>query len=711
MVAFPSEAGSERRPWSRPGRAIAAQLAAEREQWMLWIPVAVGAGVSLYFALPVEPPLWPALLIAGIGCATGYRLRNSGPALLLASAVSLIAIGVAVAQLRTASVTAPMLTDEIGPVRITGRILAAEPLPAGRRLLLDELVIEGVAPESTPSRIRLRVTRIDPDILPGDRVQLLAKLAPPSPPMAPGAYDFQRDAFFQQVGGIGFALGTATRIGEGAEGGFRRRLELSVERLRLAMGERIRAALPGRDGPVAAALIVGTQTGIDRQVMDAMRDSGLAHLLSISGVHIGFVAAIIFGIVRGGLSLVPPVALRYPIKKWAAVAALLGTFFYMILAGSPVPTQRAFLMTGLVMLAVLVDRVAITLRLVAWAALVVLLVRPEAVIGPSFQMSFAAVAALVAAYEGSRVWRTERRSELGWFGRALLYLGGLVLTSVIAGLATAPFALYHFNRFADYSVVANMLAVPLTGVVVMPMAVVAVALMPLGLESWPLAAMGWGVEGIIRIAEMVAGWPGSVMLLPAMPVSALAVAVLGELWLLLWRGRWRYIGILPLLLGMASTIFVRSPDILVSGDADLVAVRAADGGLAVNSNHGGLKAEIWLRRAGDAERDPWPAAGEPGAGGRLVCDALGCLYRAEGHLVALAWKAEALQEDCYEADLVISLEPVKWSCSSAAQVIDRFDLWREGGHAVWLDPDGARVVAVHDTRGRRPWVVQRRKMD
>lgn len=711
MAAFPTDDRAGEGRWPALVRWVAERLAAEREQWMLWAPVGIGLGVALYFALPFEPSAWPAIGLAATALGAAYLCRNAGGRLSLAAAVALVAIGFAMAQLRTASVAAPMLTDEIGPVEITGRILGAEPLPSGRRLLLDELVIEGVPPEATPARLRVRVSRIDPAIVPGDGIRLLAKLAPPSPPMAPGAYDFQRDAFFQQVGAVGFALGAPERIAGAASIGLAHRVALIVERLRLAMGERIRAALPGRDGPVAAALIVGTQTGIDPAVLAAMRDSGLAHLLSISGVHIGFVAAIIFGIVRGGLSLVPSLALRYPIKKWAAVAALLGTFFYMVLAGSPVPTQRAFLMTGLVMLAVLVDRVAITLRLVAWAALVVLLLRPEAAIGPSFQMSFAAVAALVAAYEGSRAWRARRRAEVGWLGRALLYLGGLVLTSVIAGLATAPFALYHFNRFADYSVIANMLAVPLTGILVMPMAVLAVAFMPFGLEALPLAAMGWGVEGVILIAETVAGWPGSVLLLPAMPTWGLAVAVLGGLWLLLWRGRWRYMGVLPLLLGMGSAALVEGPDILVSGDADLVAVRSADGGLTVSSPRGGLEAEVWLRRAGEAAREAWPAAGELGAGGLLACDALGCLYRAKDHVVALAWKAEALQEDCHAADLVVSLEPVERACPSARQVVDRFDLWRAGGHAIWLEAGGARVLSVRDTRGTRPWVVQRRKMD
>ena len=687
---------------------IAARFAAEREQWALWIPVCAGTGVAFYFALPIEPPLWPALLVGAAGFALAFLLRRRGAWPLLALGLALAALGCIAAELRTRSVAAPVLTDEIGPVEVTGRILEAEPLPTGRRLLLEAVTIEGLAPAATPARVRVRASKLDPAIAPGDRVRMLASLAPPSPPFAPGAYDFQRDAYFQRIGAMGFTLGAPALLDAPDAPSGDRRFSLAIARIRNAIGERILAALPGRDGPVAAALVVGSQAGIDKAVMQAMRDSGLAHLLSISGLHVGFVAAIFFALVRGGLSLVPAVALRYPIKKWAAVAALLGTFFYMLLAGSPVPTQRAFLMTALVMLAVLVDRVAITLRLVAWAALAILLLRPEALMGPSFQMSFGAVAALVAGYEGSREWRARRRADAGWAGRAALYVGGLLLTSLVAGLATAPFALFHFNRFTEYGVVANMLAVPLTGFLVMPAAVLAVALMPLGLEAAPLAVMGWGVEGVIRIAETVAAWPGSVLLLPAMPPAGLALATLGGLWLLLWRGRWRYWGLPPLVLGMASAALTVSPDILVSGDADLVAVRSADGGLAVNSRRGGLEAEIWLRRAGAAERDPWPEAGAgAGAGGWLSCDAIGCIYRAEGHVVALVWKAAALEEDCYRADLVVSLEPVERSCPAARAIVDRFDLWRAGGHAIWLAEDGYRLLSVAASRGQRPWVIRR----
>jgi len=273
--------------------------------------------------------------------------------------------------------------------------------------------------------------------------------------------------------------------------------------------------------------------------MQAIRDSGLAHLLAISGLHIGLVAGILFIWVRAMLALVGPLALRYPIKKWAAATAIAGALAYALIAGSTVPTQRAFLTVGLVLAAVMLDRRGLSIRLVAWAALAILIVQPESLLGPSFQMSFAAVTALIASYEV--ISERRRYDDYGnstlppWLRKAGLYLIGVALTTLIAGIATAPFAVFHLNRFADYGLAANLLAVPVTAMWVMPSAVVAFLLMPFGMEGLALASMGWGVDVIIKVAETVAGWDGAVTLVSAMPTAALCAIVLGGLWLALWR--------------------------------------------------------------------------------------------------------------------------------------------------------------------------------
>jgi competence protein ComEC len=679
---------------------------AERDRWALWLPIAGGVGAALYFGLPVEPAPWLGAVAPGLALGLAVGLRRWPAAVLVGALLTAAAVGFAAAQLRTALVAAPVLERELAPVELSGRAIEVQALPDGRRLLLDRLQVEDLSPEATPARLRIRVASGDEEIRPGDRVTLLAGVAPPSPPFAPGAYDFQRHAFFAGIGGYGFSYGALRAIERGVAADGTLDVVLWFAELRQSLTERILTALPGGTGAVAAALMTGSQSAIPEDVIVAMRDSGLAHLLSISGLHVGLVAGILFVGLRGALALVPALALRHPIKKWAAAAAIVATLLYTLLAGAPVPTQRAFLMTGLVLLAVLLDRSPFSMRAVAWAAAFILLIAPEALTGPSFQMSFAAVVALIAAYEASRDWRRHRRGEAGWPRWVARYAAGLAFTSLIAGVATTPYAVFHFGRMADYGVVANMLAVPLTGIWIMPWAVLAFLLMPFGAEALALVPMGWGVDAVISVARVVAGWPGAAALVPAMPLWGLALITGGGLWICVWQQRWRLLGAAPIVLGVASIWLTAPPDVLVSGDGRLMGVRDGTGGLLLSSARAeAFTAEGWLRRLGDDAAETWPALGST-ADGSLSCDMLGCIYRNGGHVVALVKQMAALDEDCRVADVVVSLVPVRRACPSAGTVIDRFDLWREGAHALWLTPETVEVVSVGETRGDRPWVVR-----
>ena len=473
------------------------------------------------------------------------------------------------------------------------------------------------------------------------------------------------------------------------------------------IAERIRASLGPEAGGVAAALMTGNRGAIPADVVSALRDAGLAHLLAISGLHVGLIAASLFAVVRGLLALWPAVALCFPIKKWAAAASLGGTFVYLLVTGATIPTQRAFLMTGLVLIAVMLDRVAISMTLVAWAAVVVLLLSPESLLGPSFQMSFAAVVALIATYEIVRVRFGEWRSRARFSRRALVYLMGVGLTTLVAGLATAPYAAFHFNRFVDYGLAANLAAVPVMAIWIMPWSVAAYALMPLGLEAVALAPMGWGIDVVIAIARTVAGWPGSVTLLPSMPVASLVAITLGGLWLCLWRRRWRLAGLAGFLAGAVVMLAASPPDVLIAGDARLFAVRDAAGDLVLSSPRArGMTAETWLRLDGRGRRASLPGPDEADDA-RLRCDSLGCVYRARGHVVAIARDVRALAEDCALAEVVVSLVPIRGPCPSAHTVIDRFDLWREGAHAIWLEDGAVRVSTVAEIRGVRPWAPRK----
>lgn len=691
-------------------QGLAARLHVERDRWALWLPPFIGTGIGLYLLLPIEPPLWIGLALAAAGIALSIAARRYVAGSLVAIALTAASIGFLAAQIRTAIVATPMLAEEIGPVKVIGTVLAVEALPSGQRVLLEDVVIEGIAPEATPVRVRIRIVKRDAVVVPGDRIDLLAELAPPSPPVTPYSFDFQRAAYFRGIGAQGFAYG-GPRLVEDPETtmSYLASLSAGIEALRLRVAQRIRTVLPDADGGVAVALMTGSQTAIPREAVDAMRAVGLAHLLSVSGLHIGLVTGILLLAVRAGLALIPSIALRYPIKKWAAGIAFVGAFFYLLITGMGVPTQRSFLMAGLVLFAVMIDRTALSMRLVAWAAGVILLLQPETLTSPSFQLSFAAVVALIAAYETSLAWRLRKRSRSSWLARLPFHLLSVAVTSLVAEAATTAFALYHFSQLTLFGLVANLVAVPVTAIWIMPWAVVAYALMPFHLEVLALVPMGWGIDIVLATARIVASWPASVSYLPAMPLWGAVLVAIGGLWLTLWRRSWRWWGAAPIAAGFISIAFVTPPHILVSGDARLVAVADANGEYVFSQERANrFEADIWMHRAGQEERQAWPDDGY-GADGRLLCDSLGCVYRAENHVVAIAWQAGALIEDCAIADLVISRDPARDLCRGGEAgepiVIDRFDLWRNGGYAIWLEPDEIRSLSVAETRGIRPWVA------
>lgn len=684
-------------------RWLVANLLAERERWALWVPVLVGVGIGVYFWLTVEPPL--ALAVAAVSGSLGiaalaiWRQRLVAPSV----AAAAVALGFAAAALQAWWVAAPVLGHRLGPVMVEGRLVAVDPLPEGTRLTLAPDQIGRLETAELPAHIRVRLRKDAPDLIPGEWLRLKAILLPPPAPAMPGAYDFQRRAWFDRLGAVGFALGTAETIAP-PDGAGPSRWRAAIEAIRAAVTARIRAALPGDTGAIAAALITGETHAIPPDEAGHFRDAGLAHILVIAGLHLGMVAAAVFFALRAGLALIPPLALRYNTKKWAAAGALFVIFLYMLLSGATVPSRRAFVMSGLVLLAVLVDRLSLSARAIAYAALVVMLMTPEAAAGPSFQMSFAAVAALIAFYEALRTPLAAWHRDAGPLRRAGFYLLGIAATTVVTTVATMPFTIYHFNRFPIYSVVANALAVPITGFWIMPWALAACLLMPFHAEALALQPMGWGIDAVKAIADGVTAWPGAVVNLPSMPAAGLILVAFGGLWLCIWTRRWRWLGLAPAALGFASLLLARPPDLLVAGEGGLVAVRAADGSYLLSRARGlRLIEETWTRRSAASAGEVWPAVGAS-ADGRLSCSAASCLYRARGHTVALIRDPAALAADCAAADLVVSPVPA-WRLCRGPRVIDSIDTRRLGAHAVWLEKDGIRIATVADWRGERRWTV------
>ncbi|CAA7620653.1 Predicted membrane metal-binding protein [Candidatus Terasakiella magnetica] len=702
-IGFSPTFGSAPVWWRRFATTVAERLLAERERWPLWLPVFLGLGIGFYFALPVEPPRWSGPLAVVLTLAALGLGRRHSAIFLIAASLLAVALGFTVTQGRSAMLAAPVVERNTGALHVEGIVTEVEMLPDhGQRITLEKLSLdkEDVV---VPAKVRIKAKPGGPAISAGDRIRARAMLMPPPQPAMPGAFDFARFAWFKQFGAVGSVLGQVEVITPQEQTGWRAGLTILVNDLRHRITTRILAVLPDDRGAVTAALTTGDQMPITAPMMQAYRDSGLAHILSISGLHITMAAGLVFVGLRFLLAAVPPLALRYPIKKWAAFLAIAFAWFYTLLAGSPVPALRSFFMTGLILLAVLLDRMALSMRLVAWAAVAILLTQPDEMIGPSFQMSFAAVVALIAAYEEltprQGAWRQAHSGAVPGIG---LYVFGVVMSTLIAGTATAIYGIYHFNRFAVWSVVANMIAVPLTGFWVMPWALLMFLLLPLGLEAVALIPMGWGVEGVNQVALWVASWPSSAVTLPLLPPWGMIVFTLGGCWLCLWRRRWRLWGLLPMAAGLASMAFATPPDLLVDGRGDGMALRTGEGQLLLNGKGGRILKDTWSRRAGPQAPERWPKKSSS-RDGRLRCDDVGCVWRMDNRVVALVKTEDAPEKACAGADVVISSVPLRGACRGARVVIDRFDLWRRGPHILWFEGTTTRIESVAAWQGDRPW--------
>ncbi|PZQ45055.1 MAG: hypothetical protein DI551_08595 [Micavibrio aeruginosavorus] len=681
------------------------EFAAQKLRLFLWIPVAFAAGIAGYFALPFEPPIWTglaAVLAAGALFAVLYRRQHDTPltfgSFVLSAALLCACFGFCAAQAGTKIHGTAILEKSIGPADVVGYVESVERLSGkkGSRAVLSGLTIQRLDKAQTPRKIRVTF-RKDEGLEAGRMISALVKLDPPSGAVAPGAYDFRRHLFFEGIGGVGFSF-TAPKVIEAPE---HSGASLFFEHLRT----RIDGAIKEKAGPVTAgimsALITGERGAIAQEDDDAMRASGLYHLLSISGTHVALVAGILFFGVRLLLAAIPYLALRYPIKKIAAVFALCGAAFYVVLAGADVPAQRALLSTALVMLAVILDRSPLSLRLVAFSALVVLTFAPFALIGVSFQMSFAAVTALIAFFDYIRPWWMAISSRAGVVRKCVLYVAALCLTSIIAGTATGFFSLYHFQQFAVYGVLSNMLAVPLTGVVIMPAAIASLILMPFGCEAPALQVMEWGTIWMLGIAHWTAGLEGAVIHVSQWPKATFVLFAGSMILFLLWEGwRGKGVAVFLMVMGLLFAAFHAQPDVYVSESGKLVAVRGDDGDLYFSSGRRDkFAAENWLRLSGREGEKPKTFKDENAP---MLCDADGCRGEINGKHVSLIYTRRAFFEDRDWADVMIGEIPLPEERQGKRVVLGLFDFKDDGAHAVYLR-GGVQVRSVGSDAGERPW--------
>ncbi|MFN5996991.1 MAG: ComEC/Rec2 family competence protein [Paracoccaceae bacterium] len=662
-----------------------------------WIAILVACGIGGWFAVLTEPRpgsyALAAIMVVG-GAAFAWRGADLGRPLALALAA--LAAGWLAAGIRAHAVQAPMLDFRYyGPVE--GCIVHIDRSQSDAlRLTLDRVVLREVAPDRTPERVRVSLQNDQPwlDPLPGQVVILTASLAAPDGPVEPGGFDFRRMAFFDQLGAVGFTRKPVLLLEEPTGGA------LPIDRLRSHLTKGMLAHMDGQAGAFAAGAMTGDRSAITEDTVAALRDSSLAHLLAISGMNMAFLTGFVFALFRYGLALIPFVALRVNTKKVAAVVSLGVALFYLLLSGANVATERAFIMIAVFLGAVLLDRRALTLRSVAVAAVILLLAKPESLLNPGFQMSFAATIALIvgfAALDGS-IYRQR-------IPRWAMPVFTLVLSSVIGGFATAPYAAAHFNRFTDYGLLANLLTVPVMGAVIMPAGAVAALLAPLGLAWLPLWVMEQGARWILFVAHWIGGLEGSVTAIPAPGPWVLPLFTLGALWLILWRGRVQWAGVAPVLMSLALWVAAERPLLLISGDGKLLGLDGPEGRALSSARGGGFAAENWLQNDGDLteQKDAATRLGFSGPKGERWFDLAG--VRA----VALSGKGAAakLANACAGADLVILAEDVE-TRPDGCHLIDSRMLLATGPLAIRQEGEGLRIERTK--QAARLWSPPARKV-
>ncbi len=676
-------------------------------------------GAAAWLLAPSEPVWWigPGLALVAMAGAIALSVWPSGP---LSGAVSVLrtlgvallaliaaaALGFSAGQFRNLTVAQPAYIGSDEAVRVEGWVVANDASDNGPRL---RLLVHGIQGVDAPPRY-VRVSVSEAGLLTAGRgARCRAVLGPPAGPMAPGAYDFARRAYFERLGATGFAFGRCRPIALDAPPDWLDRQRLYLAALRADLAAEIVSAAPGRGGAIAAALVTGDRSSIDADTNAALRDSGLGHLLSVSGIHMGVVGGLVFAMVVWVLSLLSPIALRFPVKKIAAVVALVTLVAYFVLSGSSVPALRSLVMAGVAFGAILLDRPAISMRGLALSAVIVVLLLPESVLEPGFQMSFAATMALVALFEMLK--RAPHEPALptpgpliGAMQATTRGIGGVLLISLVAGIATDPFAIYHFQRFSIYSLPANLITAPIMSFLVAPAAAAAALLAPFGWSDAPLQIMASALDLIAAVGQTFGERPEAVRAVPRPPDEAFTLCVAALLWACLWRGALRW-GALPIFVA-SCVIYVNAPHPVMAFDADLRAVYA-------RSDEGSAR---WaLIAAGGRSTYPRDRLGStlglsPPVIERLAppeaCGEASCVWSWQGRTFALVREELGFADACVSGAIVLArvAAPAEFArqCNLAA-LLDTHDLAARGGGFIYADGDTLRIERARVANVVRPW--------
>ncbi len=680
------------------------------------IPVFLGLGIAVYFIAPQEPHLLVLLLSFSLFAVIAWRIKWHGKTYFVLAALTAIFAGISAAKIATVQVSAPQIERQLTG-RMTGLVLSVEQNRRGSpRYLVRVNELDDLPDHKLPVRLRVSAASTHERILPGDYIKGLVRVQPVSGPAYPGGYDFSFFAWFNKLGGSGFFMGAPRKLAQRMQANLGDHGLILINRARLAIEGRITKVLPGETGDIAIALITGNRTRISNETQQSLRKSGLAHILAISGLHMALVTLTVVWLVRGLCTFYPRIVMHYPVKKWAICSGFLAATLYLGLSGAGIATQRAWIMISVMLLAVVMDRRAITMRSVSISAILILLINPQSLLSPGFQMSFAAVGSLVAGYEAlnKRRWvQPGRNTEVGkrhWvfasFGGLTKYFGGIALTSLIAGAATGLFAAWHFHQVATLGLLGNLLAMPIVALLVMPLALFSMLLMPYGFESLTLQPMSWAIEQVIDISIWVEGISplGEVGL---QPIGFLLIGVSGLTILTLLKSRLRLAGLGILLLLPFISGNPVAPDILVSENGRAIGVKTDTGELGLlypRSNR--FISDIWLKA--------W--SGNRQTGNNLdvsVCDRERCIITLpNGQILHVVYDPDLLKQSCISADILIA--PRLWwvNCYNEKPelVLKRRDFEQYGTHALYIETNARNQTEIRIAtalgKPTRPWQRQ-----
>jgi len=707
--------------------ALAREASDQLDRVLLWTPVAFGLGAAAYLGLKAEPPLWVAAALAAVFCVAAIAARRltSGRAIIAFSGLAAVtACGFLIAKLHSDAVAAPIAPPNLGVVSVEGWVVdIGTPSDRGERLVIAPVEISGLAPRDTPTRVRVVVAEPGgPDWTPapGTAIRVATLLDPPPGPASPGAYDFARDAWFEGIGGVGLAMRAPVTV-DLSPPPWRLRLEMAVNALRWSVARHLAADIASVMGPddggaagLAVAVTTSHQDWLAAEHRDDLRASGLAHMLAIAGLHTAALSGFAFFAFRFGIAAWPWLAVRVPGKKIAAAAALLAVGAYLVLSGAHPPARRAAITASVAFFAILVDRRAVSLHSLSMAALIILATEPDVVLAAGFEMSFCATASLVALAE---LWRRAPAPmslawPFSWIQKARDWTIAMLMVSFVAGAATGPFAIQHFNRVANYGVFANLTADFLATAMLMPALALSLLAEAVGLHHAMAAPIfwlaGWAARGVIFLGHVFAVAPGAALTLPSAPQAALAISYLGIVFACLWKGRLRWIGV-PMAAAVAVWPRPAPPVAWMAADGNDAAIVVARQEVPLKPGMRLYATQLWAQRRGFALAvDPLAAAAIQQR--FFDCDRKGCSPLGSGRPALATWWSKRPPNEarsgrlCAAADILIfrAQAPPPAACRGAI-VLTRADFAAGGAAEVFAAPGGWRIAWSQPLRGARPW--------